>query len=317
MAGISDFIKIAKIDSCKHLSSGMRYDSFVHWAGFIIPNFQEKLLKDPGSVDDLAFRKEVFSYINLRVGTPHDLFLLFCHAISESVSENVKVLNGTVNVDLLSNLNNPSDFIDAIKKSCEKYQDKVTVRPYLGLDSNSEKHINLATMLLESGIFAGIELYGTAFAEKPEKFLTIFKTARKLNIESRIGSLGFRNFTDRESILEIVQNLQPSVILNPNIVIKKDNLLIFKDGKILPEVINFLKTNNIRTEFSPAPFLSKQNSEEKTRVIREFAEKGLDFKLCSEDMLFLNKSLSEFAADLCNTGVFSQEELVEIISNRP
>ena len=315
MVSISDFIKVPKIDSCKHLSSGMRYDSFVRWAGFIIPNFQEKLLEDVGGSEDLEFRKEIFSYINLRAGTPHDVFLLFCHSISESVTENVKVLNGTVNVDLLSNLNNPSDFIDAIKNSCEKYADKITVRPYLGLNSDIEKNINLATMLLESGIFAGIELYGTAFAEKPEKFLTIFKTARKLNIESRIGSLGLRNFADRASIWEIVQNLQPNVILNPNIVVKKDNLLIFKDGKILPEVINFLKSNNIRTEFSPAPFLSKQNSDEKIRVIREFAEQGLDFKLCSEDMLFLNKSLSEFAADLCNAGIFSKEEIVKIIRN--
>lgn len=317
MASISDFIRIPKTDSCKHLSSGMRYEGFIHWTEFIIPEFQERKFLDAGCEEDLRLRAEINSYTNLRIGNSHDAFLLFCHSISESVSENVTLLNGTVNVDLLSNLNNPSDFIDAIKKSCEKYADKIKVRPYLGLDSSDEKNVNLATMLLESGIFSGIELYGTEFAEKPERFLTIFKTARKMNIESRIGCLGFRNFDGRDSIFEIIQNLKPSVILNPNVAVNRENLMIFKDGKILPEVEAFLKDNDIRSEFSPAPYLSGQNMDEKLQIIREFAEKGLNFALCTEDLLYLNKSLSEFAADLCNKGVFSQEELVEIISNRP
>lgn len=317
MVTISDFVKIPKFDSCKHLSTGMRYDWFIHWTEFVIPEFNEGKFLDAGSEEDLKIRAEVESYTNMRIGSAHDAFLLFCHAISESVSENVTELNGTINVDLISNLNNPSDFIDAIKSSCEKYADKIKVNPYLGLNSSDDKNINLATMLLESGIFAGIELYGTGFAEKPEKFLTIFKTARKMNLESRIGCLGFKNFADRDSVVEIIQNLQPTRLLNPNVAVNKDNLSVFKDGKILPEVVAFFKNDGIKIEFSPAPFLSGHCSSEKLHVIREFSELGIPFSLCTEDLLYLNKSLSEFATDLCNEGVFSQEELVNIISNRP
>ncbi len=314
MATISDFIKIPKVDSCKHLSSGMRYKGFIHWTEFMIPEFREGKIWPAGSNEDLELREEIASYTSMRIGSSRDAFLLFCHSISESASENVKLLNGTVNVDLLSNLNNPADFIEAIKKACQKYSDQITVKPYLGLKCSYEKNIGIATMLLESGIFSGIELYGTDFAENTENFLTIFKTARKMNLESRICCLGFKDFADRSSVFEIIQNLKPNVLLNPNIVVCMDNLAIFKDGKLFPEVAAFFKDNDIRVEFSPAPFLSGVHAGEKIHAIREFAEKEIKFALCTEDLLFLNKSLSEFAADLCNEGVFSMEELVKILS---
>lgn len=313
MTSISDFIKIPKKDTCKHLSSGMRYSAFVQWSGFLIPGLNEDMMGNAGSETNLALRKEITSYTQTRIGTAHDIFLLFCHSVSDSISEKIETLHGTVNVDFISKCENASEFLDIVKQICQAYSDRIKVIPYLGLNSDNENNLPLANMLLESGLFAGIELYGRGFAENPERFLSIFNTARKMNIESRIGCLGFRDFESRDGIFEILQNLQPSIILNPNIAICDEKLAVFKDGKLLPEVLSFLKDNGIKTEFSPAPFLSGICSEEKIHAIREFAENGLPFSLCSEDVLYLNKSISEFAADLCNAGVFSVEELVELI----
>lgn len=315
MAVIADFVKIPKKDTCKHLSSGMCYASFIQWCGFVIPEILPDSSRMAGSDADLEFRKEITYYTQTRIGNSRDFFLLLCNSISESVSENVTLLDGTVNVDLLSKCNNATEFLEIVKESCAKFANKVIVRPILGINSENENNLPLANILLESGAFGGIELYGRAFVENPEKFLSIFNTARRLNIDSRICCLGFRDFADRETIVEIIQNLKPTVILNPNIAICDASLAIFKNGKILPEVYSFLRDNNIRAEFSPAPLLSGRCADEKTHAIREFAEKGLPFSLCTEDMLFLNKSLSEFAADLCNAGVFSQEELVSLIQN--
>ena len=196
MASISDFVKIPKKDSCKHLSTGLAYSSFTHWAGFIIPSFSENRVINAGSDSDLELRKEISSYTNLRIASARDIFLLYCHSVSESVSENVNFINGTVGVDFVSKFNNASEFIDVIKMTCDKYSDKVKLLPYLGLDSDNDNDIPLATMLLESGVFSGIELYGTAFSEQPEKFLNIFNTAHKMGIETRICCLGFRKVND-------------------------------------------------------------------------------------------------------------------------
>lgn len=313
MTTISDFVKIPKTDSCKHLNTGMRYPTYTQWAGFMIPDFSDVAERKAGSEKDFALRADVQMYTQTRIGSAHDILLLFCNSISESLSENIILMNGTVNVDFLSKCKDSTEFLETIKKTCEKYSEKIKVRPFLGIQSDNENNLPLATMLLESGVFAGIELYGTAFAETPEKFLSIFNTAHKMNLESRISCLGLRTLKNRDEIFEIMLNLHPTRLLNPNIAINNDNLQIFKDGKIYKEVVDFIKDQNIQIEFSEAPVLSGKKEEQKMRVIREFAENDISFSLCTEDMLYLNKSITEFAVDLCNSGVFSKEEITELI----
>ena len=143
MATISDFVKIPKIDSCKHLSSGMIYSAFTQWAGFLMPDFNEIAKRNAGSKEDLAIRSDFNSFTQTRIGSAHDILLLFCHSISESISENVKILNGTVNVDFLSKCNNATEFLDIIKDATQKYADKIQVKPFLGIDTDSENNVSL------------------------------------------------------------------------------------------------------------------------------------------------------------------------------
>ncbi|MBQ9207891.1 MAG: hypothetical protein IJ158_14420 [Treponema sp.] len=317
MAIISDFIKTSKSDSCKHLSSGMSYSAFTQWAGFFIPDFDPNKKRNAGSPEDIEIRNEISSYTQMRVSSAHDILLLFCHAISESISENVTWMNGTVNVDFLSKCKNPTEFLDTVKEACEKYSNKIKVHPFLGIDTDNENNLPLAEMLLDSDIFEGIELYGRKYAENPEKFLSIFKTARTKGIESRISCVGFHGMQRQEDIFEIIRNLRPTHLLNPNIALNNDALKIFENGKICQQIFEMKKEFDVYIEFSPAPILSGNKSEQKAHAIREFAEMGIPFSLCSEDMLFLNKSISEFAADLCNMGVFSIEEMSQLISDKP
>lgn len=316
MASIADFVKIPKIDSCKHLSSGLRYPSFVQWAGFFIPDFDENAARNSGSDEDLLLRREIGAYTQTRIGSARDIYLLLCHSISESVSENVAVLNGTVNVDFLSKCRNATEFLDVVRQAAEKFSDKIKVRFFLGIDSDNENNLPLAEMLLESNLFAGIELYGNRFAESQESFLSIFNTARKMGIESRICCLGFRDCASRDEIFEILLNLRPTHLMNPNIAVSNDGLQIFKSGKIYPEVVEFIKNTGIKLEFSPAPILSGKEGGAKARIIREFVRQSVPCSLCSEDVLYLNKSVSEFAADLCNMGAFDVDEIIPLFATQ-
>ena len=315
MASISDFVRIPKIDSCKHLSSGMRYEAYTQWAGFLIPGFDEAESRPAGSVQDLSIRKNINFYTQTRIASAHDILLLFCHAVSDSVSDGIKVLNGTVNVDFLSKCKKAAEFLDVVKQTREKYSDKIQVRPFLGIDTDNENNLPLAEMLLESGIFGGIELYGTKFVEMPEKFLSLFKTSRRMNIDSRICCLGFHFLKSREEIFEILDNLKPTLLLNPNMAVNNESLGIIKNAKLCPEIVTFGRDTGIKVEFSPAPGLSGNRAKEKNMVIRDFAENGIPIKLCTEDTLHLGKSISEFAADLCNECVFSTEEITDVIKN--
>ena len=293
----------------------MRYSDYVKWAGFQIPDYSDFSIKNAGSESNLLLRAEVLDYTQTRIGTARDLFLLFCHSISESVCENVKSLHGTINVSFVSKCKNATEFLDVVKNASEKYADQVEFHPFLGIYTDVENNLPLATMLLESGIFEGIDLYGKSFAENPEKFLGVFNTARRLNLKSQISCLGFRSLGGRDDIYELLANLQPTHLLNPNITYKNSELDSSINGKLVQSAITFTKDNNIHIDFSPAPILSGQNAKEKAFLIREFAENGIPFSFCTEDLLFLNKSISEFAVDLCNLGVFSKEELIKIIEN--
>lgn len=317
MVAISDFVKIQKNDSCKHLATGMRYPNFVQWSGFVIPEFANIGLLHAGCDEDLALRRELGNYARVRMASSFDVLTLFCASLSESISENVKEVNGTIDVDFLAQCKNATEFLDIVKTLTEKYTDKITFHPFLGIHSDKENNLPLATMLLDSGLFEGIELYGSTYAENPEKFLEIFKMARNMNMKSRICCLGFRTLPDRDSIFEIMLNLKPTHLMNPNIAINNDGLRIFKNGTLYPEVCDFIKDHNVHIEFSPAPILSGKKGEQKAQIIRAFAENDISFSLCTEDMLFLNKSISEFATDLCNTGVFSVEEMSQLISDTP
>lgn len=293
----------------------MRYPAFVHWAGFLLPDFTEYEKRAAGSEQDMRLREEIEDYTQIRIGSSQDIFLLICHAISESLAENTKVLNGTIKADFIQKCKNATEFLDIIKNTSDKYSESITFRPFLGIDTNKENNLSLATMVLDSGLFAGIELYGERYAEMPEKFLSIFNTARKKGIETRLSCLGFRNMKNFDDVFDLVQLLCPSCFLNPNTAVGRDYLGVYKDGKVSQETIAFVKDNNIRLEFSPAPTLSAHNAEQKAFAIRQALDNDIPLSLCTEDMLFMNKSISSFAADLCNLGVFSQEEVVQIISN--
>ena len=312
MTKIADFLELPKKDSCKHLSTGMSYPVFTHWAGFLIPDFSDEI--KAGSAEYMSLKKNISAYTKERMGSAHDILLLFCHAISASVSENVKKLNGSLSIEYLSQCKNAAEFLDIITQAKEKYAGKINFRPFLGIDSDNENNIPLANMLLESGLFAGIDLYGKAFVENPEKFLSIFNSAHKLNMESRISCQGLKDLQSRDELFELMLNFRPSHLMNPNIGVCNDKLKIFNNGKLYPEIVDFIHDNNIHIEFSPAPMLSERNAEKKVWAIREFAENDIDFSLCTEDVLFYGKSISSFSVDLCNMGVFTKEELEKIIS---
>ena len=66
----------------------MRYPAFVHWAGFLLPDFTEYEQRVAGSEQDMLLREEIEDYTQIRIGSAQDIYLLICHAISESLAEN-------------------------------------------------------------------------------------------------------------------------------------------------------------------------------------------------------------------------------------
>lgn len=64
MTSIADFIKLQKVDFHNYIQLGMSYPSFVTWAGYYIPEFddkQKRLSKE--------FQDDFISFARLRIKT--------------------------------------------------------------------------------------------------------------------------------------------------------------------------------------------------------------------------------------------------------
>ena len=83
------------------------------------------------------------------------------------------------------------------------------------------------------------------------------------------------------------------------------------------EILALLKKNSIQTVITPETQFKdkKMDFSEKAKRMRSFLEAGIETSLGTQSILLFNKSISQFASELCNTGLFTKEEMLSILKN--
>lgn len=269
----------------------MRYSSYKRWAGFEIPGFPEdEICLSPNLKADYIF------YTKLRITDEKDFKNLLYLSVSEAAADNVKVLEGMVSVDLCAKCGTPSDFVIACNDVKEKFRDSVNVRINLMVNSSLDNNLYLAETFLENCSFDGLCVTGSNFyIEKIQQYKGFFEAAKAAGIRN-----GFScdEIVKTEDLKFCLETFKPEVI--------KDPVWNICDA----EITKFLKDNNVAVVFSPFLGIDGSGSfQKKAELMRSLADTGIDVKICSDSALFMCKSISEFAADLCNTGLFSKEEI--------
>ncbi len=92
----------------------------------------------------------------------------------------------------------------------------------------------------------------------------------------------------------------------PQTIVQADS---FADDK---ELISILKQEKIKIILTP-----DTNPEQKAKNLRIFLDAGLDCALGTKSILLFNKSISQFASELCNTKLFTKEEMTFLIKKSP
>ena len=98
MTSVADFIKLPKKDFHSSLDLGMRYPSFVTWAGFYVPDFPED-----GSPVKIEMRSQVHEYTSMRIATEDDIKKLLFLSISENLADNIIQTNAAIDSKLFQN----------------------------------------------------------------------------------------------------------------------------------------------------------------------------------------------------------------------
>ncbi|WP_296668745.1 MULTISPECIES: hypothetical protein [unclassified Treponema] len=306
MTSVADFIKLPKKDFHSSLDLGMRYPSFVTWAGFYVPGFPED-----GSPVKIEMRNQVHEYTSMRIATEDDIKKLLFLSISENIADNIIQTNAAIDSKLFQNCKKNCEFFLLLKTKIQKYSDHTKSDAFFSLDTDSadfrEKNLQFAKSFLlnenSKELFKGIYFYGKNIlnlTENSTELKELIQTVKKNGLKIRVDLSSVDSANDFFRVFEFFE---------PQVLINADNAANFG------EILTFLKKKSIQTVITPETHFKdkKMDFSEKAKKMRSFLEAGIETFLGTQSILLFNKSISQLASELCNTGLFTKEEMLSIL----
>jgi adenosine deaminase len=299
MVTVEDFINCPKVDAHNHLNLGMKYSSYVPWAGFYIPDFPRKLK----GLDDMH-ANIIAPYTRPRIKTAKDVEDVLTLSIKDAIADGVKVLEGSIDIQFVHHLGSTENLCELISKLVKKYSDKILVLPELGMGKTfgMEKIQKWAPELLESKVFKSIDLYGPEVEDGIEDFKNIYQLASKLGLKKK-AHIG--EFSNADSVKRFVEFFELDEVQHG----------IGASSSI--DVMKFLRDNKIRCNMCPESnvMLGAVESYEK-HPIRKMLDFGIDCTINTDDLLLFNKTNSEQCVELVKANLFTCDELKKLISDQ-
>ena len=294
---VSEYIGLPKIDAHNHLNLGMRYASYAAWAGFYIPDFPRKL-------NGLGEMHEIIGqYTRPRTKTAKDVNDLLVLSVQDAIADGVAILEGSVDIGFVNHCGGVDQFFSLVQGEKDKYQNRIAFRPELGMGKTFgiEKIKEWAPVCLESGIFKSIDLYGPEVEEGIEDFKDIYELAGKLGIKKK-AHVG--EFSDAKSVRTFVEFFELDEIQHGIGAIQDDS------------VVQFIKDRNLRLNITPASniMLGAVKSYEE-HPIKKFVQAGIRVSICTDDLMFFNKSVSEQCEDLVKNGTLTDQQIKDIFAS--
>lgn len=306
MTSVADFIKLPKKDFHSSLDLGMRYPSFVTWAGFYVPDFPED-----GSPVKIEMRSQVHEYTSMRIATEDDIKKLLFLSISENLADNIIQTNAAIDSKLFQNCEKNCEFFQLLKTKIQKYSGRTKSDTFFALDADSADFkgntLQFAKSFLSNEnskeLFKGIYFYGKnilSLTENSAELKELIQTAKKNGLKIRVNLSSCDSANDFFRVLDF---FEPQVLINADSAANSG------------EILAFLKKNSIQTVITPETQFKdkKMDFSEKAKRMRSFLEAGIETFLGTQSILLFNKSISQLASELCNTGLFTKEEMLSIL----
>ena len=298
-ASIADFVKCPKKDAFNHLNLGMRYASYAPWAGFYIPDFPRKIC-------DFADAEEsVFPYTDAKCQTMKDVQDLFSLSVRDAISDCTKIISGGADFRLINQCGGARNFCEIIKRTAEKYSDKIDFRAefLLGEDFKSAKKD--AMEALETGVFKSVSfLLGDSFFDDMADFRSISNFAEKHGVLQKMRILG-------NGALPIIKKIAGKMNL-AEIMCAASNFSAPET-----EAMKILSENGISLTICPEcdSIFAGTDYFSEAKILRSLLDFGVRVNLGTGFLLVLNKNISEQCVSLVQTGIFSVQEMQSVLSS--
>ncbi len=291
----NEFISCSKKDAHNHLNLGMRYEKYVPWAGFSIPNFPRKM----SGLDEM--HEVITEYTRPRVKSTQDVIDLITMAVESAVEDGVTILEGSVDISFVNQFGSVENLAQAIADIKNKFDGKIDFRPELGMGKTFPFDLieKWAPALLETGVFKSIDLYGPEVLDGLEKFKEIFDFASKkgLKTKAHVGE-----FSNAETVQKTIEFFNLQEVQHGIGAIQDKN------------VIKFLAKEQIRLNITPqSNVMLSAVSRLEDHPIKIFYNEGVNVTIGTDDLLFFDKTVSEQCQDLVDIGMFSKSEIIDIL----
>lgn len=296
MRSVSEFISLPKVDAHNHLNLGMRYASYVTWAGFYIPDF-------PRPLNGLGEMHEIIGqYTRPRTKTAQDVADLITLSVNDALADGVTVLEGSVDINFVNHCGGVDNLLKLVQSVKSKFDKKINFRPELGMGKlfDIDKINEWTPPLLESGLFKSIDLYGPEVEDGIENFKKVYELAGKLGIKKK-AHVG--EFSDAKSVRTFIEFFDLDEVQHGIGAATDDS------------VLQFIKDRDLRLNVTPASnvMLGAVKSLEE-HPIKKLVEAGIRVTICTDDLMFFNKSVSEQCVDLINSGTLTKDQVKDILS---
>ena len=298
MSELEVFKTHPKTDAHNHLNLGMRYASYAPWAHFLIPNF-------PRVMNGLDEMHEVIStFTRPRCQTAEDVKDLISLSIEDAIADSVVVLEGSIDLQFVGHYKEDFDaFTGMVASLVEKYKDKITFRPELGIgktfdDAKVQKWVPI---LMKSGVFKSVDLYGPETFDGLDRFKPLYELAGKCGMK-RKAHVG--EFSDAASVKKFIEEFSLEEV--------QHGIGAAQDDKVL----QFIADKKIRCNVTPTSnVLLSAVKRMADHPIKKMFEAGVRLSIGTDDLLFFNRSVSEQCVDLVDAGVLTEEQILKILDD--
>ena len=167
--------------------------------------------------------------------------------------------------------------------------------------SAKDKIAAWAPACIESGVFKSIDLYGPEVFEGLEDFKPLYDLAGKCGIK-RKAHVG--EFSDAKSVKQFIDFFELDEV--------QHGIGAVQDEKIL----QYIADKKLRCNVTPASNVMLTAVDKlENHPIRKMFDAGVRLTICTDDLIFFNKSVSEQCADMVNCGLFTKEEIFTILAS--
>jgi adenosine deaminase len=218
--------------------------------------------------------------------------------IVEALEDGVFILEMSIDADFVALYETGTQgLVDFVKGLIGKHARNIDFRPELGVSKNRDPspQVRLAAECIESGLFRSIDLYGNEYAQQPEAYVELFRSAKRLGmkLKAHVGEFGDAALVERTLRVLDLDEIQHGVAVATS-----------------TPLMNLIKDKGIRLNVCPSSNVALSVVEDlQHHPIQDLIRNRLRVTINSDDKTIFGRTVTDEYLALYRAGTLTAEEL--------